>query len=361
MLRDRFFKLLGAFFLLTLFLIPSNVWAGGKTYIINFQMAWHTRHPEYFAIVNPHKGVSKFSKDEGLIPRLEKAAAKLGYKLKFILYPADQLVKRKMALEGLKMGTIDMLASCAAYYHGLVPEGDVDWMPYVTATVGREKAWEFFNSGELAKIKRQAYLKKANAYWVTSVLCGGENVLMKGTNPVKSLSDLKGKKIRAAGGLSTRVVMALGAEPVTMATGEVYPAIQRGVLDGLVFPIYGLRDYKLIDYVKAVTQPELYVWSDELWINKDKFYSLPKKLRKVFVVTAKKWAEWASTEYWPAYQKELIEWAKKKGCHFYKLPKKEQKRWKKAVAPVWEWYANESPGCRKEVELLKAFLKKFER
>ncbi len=213
----------------------------------------------------------------------------------------------------------------------------------------------------MAQIKREAYEKKANAVWITNVLAGSSCLLARGNKPFKTLEDLKGKKIRAAGGLATRIVELLGASPVTLATGEIYPALQRGVLDGLMFYVYGLRDYMFIDYCKAVTYPAIYVWNDELWINKDKFYSLPPDLRKVFVETAKKWARWASTEYWPAYEKRLEEWAKKKGVVFYTLPKKELEKWDKAIQPVWDWYAHESPMCAEEVKLFKEFLKKNKR
>ncbi len=327
-----------------------------KTYTIAFQMSWHTKHPEYCAIVNPHRMVKRFSKDQALLEMLKKAAAEKGYKLRFIVYPADQLVKRKMALDALKDGTIDMLASCAAYYHGTVPEGDIDWMPYTATIVGRGKTWDFLNHGEMAKIKRDAYLKKANAFWITNVLCGSSCVLARGSKPFKSLEDLKGKKIRCAGGLATRIGVALGVSPVTLATGEIYPALQRGVLDGLLFYVYGLRDYMLVDYCKALTFPPMYIWNDELWINKDKFYSLPKDLQDIFIKVSQKWARWASTEYWPAYEEELTQWAKKRGVVFYTLSKAEQERWRKAIEPIWSWYAHGSKGCAREVELLKAFV-----
>ncbi len=344
-------------FVFIFFILSFSAWGKKKGFVINFQMAWHTKHPQYFAYVNPHKMVSKFSKDQGFIPMVKKEAKKLGYKLRFIIYPANQLVKRKMALEALKDGTIDMLASCATYFHGLVPEGDIDWMPNTATLVGREKTWKFLNSGEMEKIKKQAYEKKANAVWVTNVLAGSSCILARGKKPFKTLEELKGKKIRAAGGLATRIVDLLGASPVTMATGEIYPALQRGVLDGLMFYVYGLRDYMFIDYCKAVTYPAIYIWNDELWINKDKFNSFPKDLQRVFIETAKKWAIWASTQYWPAYEKELEEWAKAKGVVFYTLPAKELDRWDKAIAPVWDWFAKESPLCKKEVELFRAFIK----
>lgn len=327
-----------------------------KEFTFSFQLAWHSTHPEYYAYVNPSKAVKQFSKEQGFIGRMKDAASKLGYKVKFKLYPSSQMVKREESLDAVKSGTLDMLASSPAYYHGTVPEGDVDWMPYVTATVGREKAYNFFNTGDISSIIRKNYANKANAVWLTDILCGGEGIIARGNKPVKSLEDLKGMKLRCAGGVATRTGKNLGASPVTMATGEIYPALQRGVLEGLIFPLYGLKDYKFIDYCKAYTMPPLYVWTDDLWMNKDKFNSLPSDLQKAFKDTAREWGRWASTKYWPAYLKKAKKWAKDKGCNFYTLPPKEKARWRDKVKPVWDWYANESPDCAKEIKMLRSFM-----
>ena len=111
-----------------------------------------------------------------------------------------------------------------------------------------------------------------------------------------------------------------------------------------------------IDYCKAVTYPPMYIWCDDLWMNKDKFESLPPDLQEAFKDTAHKWARWVSTEYWPAYEEKLRKWAEDKGCVFYTLSSEEEARWAKAVEPVWGWYAGESPDCAKEIELLKEFM-----
>lgn len=52
--------------------------------------------------------------------------------------------------------------------------------------------------------------------------------------PIKGLSDLKGKKIRASGWTTSEFVTALGATGVTLAFSEVPQAMQRGVVDGAV-------------------------------------------------------------------------------------------------------------------------------
>lgn len=315
-----------------------------RVYNIKFQMAWHTQHPEYKAYQKFIKMVEKRSRG----------------KIKFTVFPSSQLVPRKEALSALRDGIIDMLASCGAYYHGMVPEGDVDWLPYVSS-LNRSKFWHLMNDrgSEFYNIVHNAYLKKANAILLTTIICGNEVIIGRDHIRFRTLEDLKNKKIRAAGGVATRTVLALGANPVTIATGEIYPALQRGTVDGIVFPVYGLKDYRFYEVAKTYTLPALYTWNDDLWINRRFFNRLPKKLQKILRDTAYEWGKWASLHYWPNYAKEIQQWVATKKVERFHFPPDEVEKIKEIVKPVSEWYSKESPGCKRLIEILrkKGFIK----
>jgi len=310
---------------------------------LKFQMAWHTQHPEYKAYQQFIKMIKKETDGE----------------LSFTVFPADQLVGREEALEGLKRGTIDMLGSCSSYFHGMVPEGDIDWMPYISLG-HRDKFYDFFNGeNEFAEIIRNAYLKKANAVLLTNVLCSSSGVIGGGTKQYPTVDSLKNIKLRAAGGVNTRIAKAWGASPVTMATGEIYPALQMGTVDALLFYAYGLKDYKFFEVAKSFTGPAVYIWTDDLWINADTWAKLPKHLQDKLKKVAREWARWASVEYWPAYDKEIEEWGKSKGVKFLEFDAANVAQSKKMLEEVWDWYASESPDCKKLVQLYRAEQKKW--
>jgi TRAP-type C4-dicarboxylate transport system substrate-binding protein len=310
---------------------------------LKFQMAWHTQHPEYKAYQQFIKMIKKETDGE----------------LSFTVFPADQLVGREEALEGLKRGTIDMLGSCSSYFHGMVPEGDIDWMPYISLG-HRDKFYDFFNGeNEFAEIIRNAYLKKANAVLLTNVLCSSSGVIGGGTKHYPTVDSLKNIKLRAAGGVNTRIAKAWGASPVTMATGEIYPALQMGTVDALLFYAYGLKDYKFFEVAKSFTGPAVYIWTDDLWINADAWAKLPKHLQDKLKKVAREWARWASVEYWPAYDKEIEEWGKSKGVKFLEFDAANVAKSKKMLEEVWDWYASESPDCKKLVQLYRDEQKKW--
>ncbi len=331
--------------LLTVFacvLMLSGTAHAKKIYTLRFELVWNTEHPEF-------KAYQKF------IKMIEKAT---NGRVKFILFPASQLVPRTQALDGLKNGIIDMLASSAVYYHGMVPEGDFDWMPFVAAG-HRSVFWKFVNTGKVHDIIYNAFLKKANAVWLTDVLCGSEGIIGRDHHVYSKISQLKGIKLRAAGGIATRTAKALGAAPVTIATGEIYPALQRGTVDALIFPEYGLKDYQFYEIGKTYTKPGLFIWCDDLWMNRNTFNSLPKDIQKTFKKVAHDWGYWASTVYWPRYEKEIDIWAKKKGVTVVTLSPEEIEKARKLVQPVWNWYAHQSPQCAELIKLLRAEIKKW--
>jgi len=342
-------KKFGLTSLLVLALSVSLIFWGGtfnkaecaKTYNLKFQMAWHTQHPEYKAYQTFIKMVKKAT--DG--------------RIRFTLFPASQLIGRSEALAGLRRGAIDMLGSSGVYYHGMVPEGDVDWMPYMSLG-HRAEFWDYMNynkggkRGEFHDIIYNAYLKKANAVWLTNILCGGEGIIGRSNNEYETINSLKNIKLRAAGGVATRVAKAWGAAPVTIATGEIYPALQRGTLDALIFPSYGLKDYKFFEIAKTYTNPPVFIWCDDLWINKDSFDKLPKDLQDTLVTIAHKWGRWASTEYWPDYEIENQKWCEEKGVKFLRMSDADIAKSKKMMLEVWDWYAKESPGCKRLVELI---------
>ncbi len=69
------------------------------------------------------------------------------------------------------------------------------------------------------------------------------------TRPVRSLEDLRGLRLRAPSELLS-VLEHLGADPVDMPMGEVYSALAKGVLDGVVAPADTLRSLHFAEVAK---------------------------------------------------------------------------------------------------------------
>jgi TRAP-type C4-dicarboxylate transport system substrate-binding protein len=153
--------------------------------------------------------------------------------------------------------------------------------------------------------------------------------------PVRTLDDLKGQKIVAFGKLSAKTLKALGATPVAMHPGEVYLALDKGVVDGTSsdFEINeSRRFYEITKYIVTnlqITQSTFFVV-----MNKGVWNGLPEDVKKVF---EKYTGDWAVDFYGKTrdigeqHSKEVLQ---KKGVQFTQLSPEESARAKKRVEPV---------------------------
>jgi len=56
-----------------------------------------------------------------------------------------------------------------------------------------------------------------------------------GARPIKTIEDWKGLKLNVVGAIKGEIVRGFGATFITVATGDVYMALQKGILDGGVY------------------------------------------------------------------------------------------------------------------------------
>jgi len=275
---------------------------------------------------------------------------KTGGKVKAKVYYKDQIAKIKELFDALSAGTLDAALTGQTYYSGKEAAGDALWLPF--AFTGYEDFYDaWFNYKGLKETIREAY-KKHNILFLGPTVLSPEPILWRG-EPATKLEDVKGKKIRAAGGIATDIVDALGGVPVAIHSTEVYIAVQRGILDGVVFPLYALEVYRLKEVIKGVTLPAVIdpcnvciMWNLDAW-NK-----LGPELQKVAEETFKEIA-YENIEWWKKYDEETEEAAKAMGVKFVTLSPEEQKRWTDAMMTVWDKYAARGDVPAKLVEILK--------
>lgn len=73
------------------------------------------------------------------------------------------------------------------------------------------------------------------------------------TSPIRTLADVKGKKLRSWGEDIPRAIQVAGGIPVTVFPAELYESLQRGVLDCAVYPLDAAVSIKLHEVAKYVT------------------------------------------------------------------------------------------------------------
>jgi TRAP-type C4-dicarboxylate transport system substrate-binding protein len=100
--------------------------------------------------------------------------------------------------------------------------------------------------------------------------------------PIRTLDDLKGKKVRIfASPFQTVAFQRLGMTPVALTLGDVVPGLQEGTIDSAVTGIGPIVSFHMVDaakYVTAIHQPAIFLITE---VNKKWFDSLPKNLQEL--------------------------------------------------------------------------------
>ncbi len=101
------------------------------------------------------------------------------------------------------------------------------------------------------------------------------------TQPVKSVDDLKGLKVRSGAGVYTRWAEHFGASPSSLSADEVYEGMSQGIINANVHPVTELINLSLADVAKYVTEIPLGTYNavSVYSVNRDVWKSLTNEQR----------------------------------------------------------------------------------
>jgi tripartite ATP-independent transporter DctP family solute receptor len=158
----------------------------------------------------------------------ERVAEKSKGRMRIDVYPSEQLGSERECLELLQIGSLGMTKVSCSVIEGFVPEMSVLSLPYLF----RDEAHRFRVLG--GEIGRELLLA-GEKYWLRG-LCyydAGTRSFYTVDRPILEPEDLAGLKIRTQESpTSMRMVQALGGSATPIAWGELYSALQQGVVDG---------------------------------------------------------------------------------------------------------------------------------
>ena len=282
------------------------------------------------------------------LARMVKERTKGGLDIK--VFAPGALFKEFEALDAVKKGALEMIASTGSYHVGLLPEALLEWgLPYCFQTA--EQAATLHLKTDYLKIMRQAY-EKHNMYLVGIFSTSSYNYITR--FPVRNLADLKGKMIRGSG-MSAKIAAAHGATPTNITGAEQYMALQRGTIDGTLYPPYTGLSYKLFEVVKYLSWPSVYAAStDDMIINLDAWKKLPAAYQAILQEEADKLRTYSFTVSGPALEKVARDEGKTRyGVESIYLPNEEFAKFQNAVTPLWQEWGARSELCTKLVKISK--------
>lgn len=293
---------------------------GGGKRIVRVSLGQSETHPQYL----------------GLVAFQEYVEERLGDRYEVQIFPNEILGATQRAIELTQTGAIDFVVAGTANLETFADVYEVFSMPYL------------FDSTEsyLTAMQDQDYMRsiyqsteEAGFEVLTWYNAGTRNFYAK--TPIRTPGDLKGKKIRVQQSpASVKMMQAFGAAASPMSFGEVYTAIQQGVIDGAENNELALTNNKHGEVAKYYTYNMHQMIPDMLVGNLKFLDGLSPQERQVFEEAAAR-----STEV------ELAEWDKQvaaartmaqetMGVEFIQV---DVAQFKEAVLPLHEEMMRDNP------------------
>jgi TRAP-type transport system periplasmic protein len=266
-----------------------------------------------------------------LVPWAKMIEEKSGGRLKVTLFPGSTLGKAADHADMIKNGIVDMGFISPGYTPGRFPLVSVAELPlmFKSGKGASQAVWSLYD-----KHFRKEF-SGVKVLWIWVHPPGQFHLARK---QVKVLEDLSGLKIRAATPMLTTMVKTLGATPVSIAAPETYTALERGVVDGTIFPWEAIASFKLAEVLRYHAVVNLYASPLATLMNEQKYQSLPPDLRKVIDDLSGAWGAEFTGAAWDRNEHDGIEAAKKAGATIYNVPAEERQRWATRLHPVEdEW------------------------
>ena len=221
--------------------------------------------------------------------------------------------------EAVSKGSLDLSCSSSMYIRGKFPSSVL-----FGTSFGKFKQHEFMawcESGGGYELWQEMYERKGyNVHVLPPYAIYGTETLGWFRKPIRTLDDFKGLKYRTVGEWG-EVMTRLGASVMTLPSGELYTALERGVLDAtdMSIPSFdkGLGLYEICEYLVF---PGVHQTSGpfETLVNKDKWNALPDDL-KAIVEAALREACFKSMTDWTLDDAEAVEFFKSKGVQIISL------------------------------------------
>ena len=194
-------------------------------------------------------------------------------------FAGGEIVPGLQVLDAVQNGTVEIGHTASYYYFGKDPTFTFGSAVPFGPNMRINQAWYMLGGG------RDALNEFYKKYNVISLLAGNTGCQMGGwfRKEVTSTDDLKGLKFRI-GGFAGRVLQKLGAVPQQIAGGDIYPALEKGTIDGAEW--VGPYDDEKLGFFKVAPHYYYPGWWEGgpmllAFVNLEKWNALPKHYKSV--------------------------------------------------------------------------------
>ena len=286
-----------------------------------------------------------------LEPWARKLEACSGGKVAVEIFPAGtQLGNIAKLYDSVSAGVVDIAHGLHGIPAGRFPKTRIIDLPFLTesADAASRALWDLYPT----------YL--ADEYPGVKVLglhAHNGGLIHTKDKQVTKMEDLKGLRIRFPSPAIKAMLEYLGAVPQGLPPGKVYENMQKGVIDGTVFPWDPMQSFKLAEVVNYHLDARAYTVSFWFAMNQGTYDGLPDDVRGCVDSLSGDYLADKFGLWWDRWDGWGLKASLKQRSVLTELSDEERARWREALTPmIDEWLANmEKDGVANAREIYQAF------
>ncbi len=239
---------------------------------------------------------------QGMVNMAEQLEEISDGQLSIKIYPSGQLGSERECLELLQVGSLDMTKVSAAVMENFAPDYRILSLPYIFNS--KEHAYKVLDGAVGSQ-----FLEQGSKYRLRG-LCfydAGSRSFYTKNEPVESPEDLKGLKVRVQRSkTAVEMITQMGGSPTPIAWGELYTALQQGVVDGAENNLPSFYFSRHFEVCKYYSINEHTVVPDVLLIGTNTWKRLSKR-QKEWIIEAARRSSLYQRKVWLASEQECLE------------------------------------------------------
>ena len=270
-------------------------------------------------------------------PWTEAVSACTDGELTFEIFPAgSQLGNVARQQEQVMAGVVDIAHGLHGIPRGRFPRTSLIDLPFLTDDAGAAShaLWALYEDGTLADEYKGLKVLALHAH------NGG--LLHTADKKVETMEDMKGLRIRTPSPAISEMLSYVGATPQGLPPGEVYENLQRGVIDGTVFPWDPMKSFGLIEVTQNHLDFGAYTVSFFFVMNEATYNGLSPKAQACIdqnsgAALVEKFGDW-----WDGWDRPAREEAVAAGHNIVSLTEEQRDEWRAALEPMIEAYLDKA-------------------
>ncbi len=227
----------------------------------------------------------------------------------------------------VKQGVVDLAFGLNGIPGGRYQRTSIMEFPFVaeSAASSSTKLWAM-RAGSLAEDWKE--------FKLAALHCHNPGLFHTRDKSLKSIDDVKGLRMRAPNPSTQALLAHLGATPVGMPPSQVYENLQKGVIDGAVFPWDAIKGFRLENSLKHHLDARVYTACFHLVMNPQRFAALPADVQKAIdgVIgqpLVDKFGAW-----WDKWDKAGLDAVKPLGHEIVSVSNAQREAWRAQLKPV---------------------------